>query len=268
MGRDEGEKPCWAEAAYEAIAPVYDAFTAHHRYEEWLTSLLGVLDKHEIAGKRLLDVACGTGKSFIPMLAWGWEVTACDVSAAMVAIAEEKVGQRAKLSVADMRDLPHFGEFDVVWCIDDAINYLLSTEEVKQAFRGMRRNLSPEGLMLFDLNTLHAYRSFFAEEAVIERDSTRMTWKGMTSAAMEPGGIAEASFEAEPVGPAAAGPAIPPELHRERHFPEATVLAALEHCGLECLDVYGQHEDGIPRQPLDEERHFKAIYVARASRAK
>ena len=267
MGRDEGEKPRWAEAAYEAIAPVYDAFTAHHNYEAWLTSLLGVLDRHEIAGKRLLDVACGTGKSFIPMLDWGWEVTACDVSASMVAIAEEKVGERAKLSVADIRDLPRFGEFDVVWCIDDAVNYLLSTEEMDQALSGMRRNLSTEGLMLFDLNTLSAYRTFFAEEAVIEHDSTRMTWKGMTSAAMEPGGLAEASFEAEPVDPVA-GPAIPPELHRERHFPEATVLAALERCGLECLDVYGQAQDGIPRQPLDEDRHFKAIYLARAKRAK
>lgn len=267
MARDEGEKPRWAEVAYEAIAPVYDTFTAHHRYEEWLTSLLGVLDKHEIAGKRLLDVACGTGKSFIPMLDWGWEVTACDVSASMVALAQGKVGDRAKLSVADMRELPTLGEFDLVWCIDDAVNYLLSTEEMERALSGMRRNLSPEGLMLFDLNTLYAYRTFFAEEAVLERDSTRMTWKGMTSAAMEPGAIAEASFEAEPLD-AAAGPAIPPELHRERHFPEATVLAALERVGLECLDVYGQHEDGIPRQPLDEERHFKAIYVARAKREK
>jgi len=267
VARDEGEKPRWAEVAYEAIAPVYDAFTAHHNYEQWLTSLLGVLDKHLIPGKRLLDVACGTGKSFIPMLDWGWEVTACDVSASMVAIAKEKVGERARLSVADMRELPSFGEFDVVWCIDDAVNYLLSTGEMEQALRGMRRNLSQEGLMLFDLNTLNAYRTFFAEEAVVERDSTRMTWMGMTSTEMEPGAIAEASFQAEPMDPAD-GPAIPPELHRERHFPEATVLGALERCGLECLDVYGQHEDGVPRQPLDENRHFKAIYVARAKRAK
>lgn len=264
MDGAKGERSRWAEVAYEAIAPVYDAFTAHHQYEQWLTSLLDVLNRHDVHGKRLLDVACGTGKSFIPMLDWGWEVTACDVSASMVALAQEKVGDRAALSVADMRELPTFGEFDLVWCIDDAVNYLLSTEEVEQAFSGMRRNLGPQGLMLFDLNTLYAYRTFFAEKAVVERDSTRMTWKGMAGADMEPGTIAEASFEAEPLDPSA-GPAIPPELHRERHFPEATVLAALERVGLECLDVYGQHEDGIPRQPLDEERHFKAIYVARTA---
>ncbi len=52
--------------------------------------------------------------------------------------------------------------------------------------------------------------------------------------------------------------------HRQRHFPEAEVLAALEGAGLECLDVYGHGLDGIPTQPL-EPTHTKAIYVARAA---
>lgn len=264
MARDEGEKQArWAEVAYEAMAPAYDAFTAHHDYEAWLGSLLEVLEKHGVSGKRLLDVGCGTGKSFIPMLEKGWEVSACDLSASMVEIAREKVSEQATLAVADMRELPTFGEFDVVWCIDDAVNYLLSVDEMEQALAGMRRNLAAGGLLLFDLNTLLAYRTFFAEEAVIEREGVRMTWKGMTSPEAEPKVIAEASFAAEPLD-SAAGPSIPAEIHRERHFPEAEVLAALEQAGLECLGVYGQYQDGVPRQPLDETRHFKAIYVSRA----
>lgn len=35
--------------------------------------------------------------------------------------------------------------------------------------------------------------------------------------------------------------------------------------GLECLNVYGQSTNGIPRQPLDGSVHTKAIYVARAA---
>jgi len=52
--------------------------------------------------------------------------------------------------------------------------------------------------------------------------------------------------------------------HRQRHFPEAEVLAALHGAGLECLDVYGHGLDGIPRQPL-ESTDTKAIYIARAA---
>jgi len=181
----------------------------------------------------------------------------------MVAIAREKVGDRAALSVADMRDLPVFGEFDLVLSLDDAVNYLLGTEELEQALAGMRRNLGPGGLLLFDVNTLETYRTFFAEEVVVEQNGKRMIWKGRTSPDLPPGSIAEASFEVEPIDNSG-GPPIPPEIHRERHFPEAEIRAAMERVGLECLDVYGHHHDAIPKQPLDEVAHAKAVYVSRA----
>jgi hypothetical protein len=56
-----------------------------------------------------------------------------------------------------------------------------------------------------------------------------------------------------------------PELHRERHFSESEVRAALSAAGLECLDVYGHHHDAIPKQPLDEVAHTKGVYIARAA---
>jgi SAM-dependent methyltransferase len=259
------ERPRWAEIAYEAIAPVYDDFTAHHDYELWLGNLLPELKRHGLRGNRLLDVACGTGKSFIPMLSRGWEVTASDISPAMVELARGKVGDAATLSVADMRDLPEFGEFDLVWCLDDAINYLLSGAELKQALAGMRRNLGPGGLLMFDVNTIDAYRTFFAEEVVVERDGRRLVWKGRSTPDVEPGSVSEASFE---VLPAAGedGPLIAAEMHRQRHFPEAEVLAALEQSGLECLEVFGHGHDAILRQPLEDEVHSKAVYIARAAK--
>ncbi|HWB68410.1 MAG TPA: class I SAM-dependent methyltransferase, partial [Solirubrobacterales bacterium] len=163
-----------AKLAYEAIAPVYDEFTAHHDYELWLGGLLPELERHGLAGRRLLDVGCGTGKSFLPMLARGWEVTACDISAGMLAQAHEKAAGRARLSVADMRELPRFGEFDLIWCLDDAVNYLLSREELELALSGMAANLAPNGLLMFDVNTLLTYRTFFASEEVVESNGRRL----------------------------------------------------------------------------------------------
>jgi SAM-dependent methyltransferase len=255
-----------AEIAYEAIAPFYDDFTAHHNCEVWLGNLLPKLEFHGLRGRLLLDVACGTGKSFIPMLGRGWEVTGCDISDAMVELARAKVGDSADLSVADMRVLPKLGEFDLVWCLDDAVNYLLDTDELERALVAMRRNLGPEGLLMFDVNALSAYRTFFAEEVVVEKDGRRLVWKGRTSPDVQPGSIAEASFEVEPLD--GEGPSSPAEMHRQRHFPEAEVLATLERAGLECLDVYGHGYDAVPKQPLDEAEHTKAIYISRAARSR
>jgi SAM-dependent methyltransferase len=254
-----------AEIAYEAIAPVYDDFTAHHDYEIWLGNLLPELERLGLQGNRLLDVACGTGKSFIPMLNRGWAVTASDISPAMVELARAKVGDAVDLSVADMRELPDFGRFDLVWCLDDAVNYLLGGEELEQALRGMHRHLGPDGLLMFDVNALRAYRTFFAEEVVVERDDRRLVWKGRSTPDAQPGAISEASFE---VLPKEGGddPLIAPEMHRQRHFPEAEVLAKLEAAGLECLDVFGHGEDAVLKQPFEDEVHHKAVYIARAAR--
>lgn len=246
-----------AEVTYEAIAPVYDLYTAHHDYEGWIAELLPLLERRGLRGNRLLDVGCGTGKSFLPMLPRGWEVTGCDISASMLALAQTKVGGEVRLSVADMRELPVFGEFDLVWAIDDAVNYLLGDGELEQALRGMAANLAPDGLLFFDVNTLFAYRTGGTQTHVFELgDGRRLAWQGEGKPDMAPGSICEISMallpdKGEPIG-----------THRQRHFPEAEVLTAIEGAGLRCLDVYGQGTDGIPRQPLDEAAHTKAVYVA------
>ncbi len=251
---------------YQAMASVYDDFTAHHDYEGWLTDLLRVLEKRGLTGRRLLDVACGTGKSFLPMLPRGWQVTGCDLSPAMLAIAKEKTGDSVELSAADMRELPRLGEFDLVWALDDAINYLLSREELEEALRGMRDNLASAGLLLFDVNELLAYRTFYTEEVVVEREGRRLVWQGLSSDDAPAGSIFESRLEVEVDNDEgeAAGLA-EASVHRQRHFPEAEVRAALEGAGLECLDVYAHGLDGIPVQPLDTTIHTKAIYIARAA---
>jgi SAM-dependent methyltransferase len=246
------------------MAPVYDSFTYRNDYETWFGMLLPALEKHGLKVGRLLDVACGSGKGFSPMLRRGWSIHGCDVSAAMLERAKEKTAGEVRLDVADMRELPVFGQFDLVWALNDPVNYVLSVEELDQALTGMRRNLGPGGLLLFDANTTEAYRGFFAEETIVERDGWRLIWRGRSSPDAAPGTIMEASFEAEPLQDGTGAP-IAPELHRERHFSEAELLAALERSGLECLDVFGYTDEEGLRQPLSEAEDYKAIYIARAA---
>src|SRR4051812_33686781 len=101
--------PDGARLAYDQLAPFYDAFTAHHDYELWTSALLDLARRHGLRGNRLLDAACGTGKSFEPFVRRGWHVTACDVSPEMLARAARKTGADAELHVADLNALPAFG---------------------------------------------------------------------------------------------------------------------------------------------------------------
>jgi SAM-dependent methyltransferase len=254
-----------AEVAYESIAPVYDDFTAHHNYEAWIAMLLELAAENGLreGAARALDVACGTGKSFTPLLDRGWEVTGSDISASMVALAREKIGDRVPIEIVDMREMPVLGSFDIAFCIDDAINYLHSAEELTAALRGVAANLEPDGLLIFDSNTISIYRGFFAEHLEVEANGVRMIWDGHGDGTAQPGTISEASFSFEPL---TGGPAVPPELHRQRHHPEPEVRAALAAAGLELAGLYGHGTDGVPHQPMSEDDHTKAIYVARLKR--
>lgn len=243
--------------AYQALAPAYDDFTHGYQAGTWTGKLEAKALRWGVEGRRLLDVGCGTGKSFLAMVERGWDVVGCDISPAMLELAREKAGD-VPLHVADVRELPVFGEFDLVWALNDTLNYLMSEEELEAALVGLKANLAAGGVLLFDLNTLSTMREMFTEEMVREVDGRAMHWTGMASEEeVKPGTINTARFEVR-------GEPGPSHEHSQRHFPEAAVLAALRRAGLECLEVWGDHE-GEQDQPLDEERHEKAIYLARAA---
>jgi SAM-dependent methyltransferase len=243
---------------YEALAPSYDDFTLGYgyRYETWTATLLARAEAEGLQGTRLLDVACGTGFSFIPLLERGWQVTGCDLSPAMIDAARAKVGDRAELHVADMRELPELGEFDLIWSINSAMNYLLGSKEVTAALAGMRRNLAPQGLVLFDLLSLKTARTFFVDELPIEREGKKFTWRGaLAPEEVAPGVIGGGRLEEE-------GKENPADRHRMRHFGEAEVLAAIAAAGLRPVRVLGE-KDGDLHEPLDEEDHPTALYICR-----
>lgn len=244
-----------ANSPYETFAPYYDACTVGYLAERWTGRLAALAEGCGVAGKRLLDVGCGTGKSFVPMLERGWEVVGCDLSPAMLEIAREKVGEEVRLEIADVRELPVFGEFDLVWALNDTLNNLLSASELRAAVEGMGRNLAPDGAILFDLNTLMLHRQIHEPRTEgHEVDGVKMSWTGLATEEVKAGSTWESRFEIDG-NPTAA------HTHRQRHFSEAEVLAAIETAGLKPLGVWGDYE-GAQDQPLDEERHQKAIYIA------
>jgi SAM-dependent methyltransferase len=254
------ERAMAARRTYDAFAATYDNFNHRYQYERWTGKLLERAEATGLKGYRLLDVGCGTGLSFVEPLARGWAVIGCDISPRMIDRASARAGERAALHVADMRALPRFGEFDLVWAVNDAVNYLLDPAELQAALAGMRRNLTLGGVVLFDVNTLAAYRSFFGEEVVVEREGRRLVWQGMgPTTDGEPGSIFEASIDGEGTG-------VEPHTHRQRHFPEAEVLAAIDSAGLECVELSGELE-GELTQGLDEKLHTKAVYVCKSKRS-
>jgi len=243
--------------AYERLAPVYDDFTDGYDHDVWVGRLEQIARKHGAKGPRVLDVACGTGKSFAPLLERGYDVCACDISPAMVERARRCPGvDPDRVLVADMRALPKLGAFELITCLDDAVNYLLSVEELIAAFASVARLLAHDGVYLFDTNTLATYRAGFAEGVVFERPLACATWRGETAEPIAPGALCMAAIELDDAGRGTIS------RHVQRHHPEPIVRQALTSAGLATRAVLGQSTGGVLHEDADEEAHTKLVYVA------
>lgn len=255
-----------ARVAYDGFAPFYDAFTAHHDYEAWTRDLEALARDAGLHGRgHILDVACGTGKSFLPFLDRGWQVTACDVSPAMVELAASKAGPRATVAVHDVRALPVIGSFELVVCLDDALNYLLDPEDVTVALGRMRANLAPGGVVLFDLNSIRTYREAFGTLDVMSTRDLVIIWRGEVGSDFQAG--ARASAVTQVLDRSGRGWRESCQRHHQRHHPVLEVREALLATGLSLGAIRGMDPDGTMLDDFDELTCTKAVYVATADQA-
>jgi SAM-dependent methyltransferase len=250
------------QLAYDALAPAYDAFTADSPHDIWLAQIDGIATTHGVRGGRALDLACGTGKSFLGLLERGYDVTACDLSPEMARRASAKA-PAAHVVVADIRALPALGAFDLVTCLDDALNDLINRDELAGALSGIAGHLAEGGIAIWDINTLATVRSSFSSDWVADRGEWFLAWHGTGSADVGPGAVVEARLDAFRHRGGTWSRST--SRHRQRHWPPAEVTRVAREAGLEVVQVLGRHHGAQLEPTLDEARHSKAVFVARRS---
>ena len=246
-------------AIYDLLAPVYDLLTVGYGHDHWLRELEALALEHGLAGRRLLDVACGTGSSFLPLLLAGYEVTACDLSSEMAARAAQRSRGRAVVHVADMRRLPDWGPFDLITCLDDSINHLTEPGDVVDALTGMRANLAPGGLLVFDVNAFAAYRA--PGDHVIADEHRLVAWRGGPATLTAPGEACEVVLDVFE--------RVEGELWRHssvrqphRHYPLAQLLDLIGQAGLRVVATRGQRPGAVLDTVADEQVHTKIVVLA------
>jgi SAM-dependent methyltransferase len=246
-------------AAYDAFAPFYDSFTAHHDYELWVSGLLDLAYRYGLSGMRALDAGCGTGKSFLPLVERGFEVSACDQSPAMLAKAASKASADVTLHCGDLRRLEALGEFDLITCLDDVANHLMTPGELTAALGGLARNLRRGGVLLFDANTVATYRTFFRATFVVEHPGLLLLWRGLAPEDFDAGGQAAGSLDG--FIETGDGWIRSTSRHEQRHHAQTTIERCVARAGLRVLAAYGQDPQVNFEPRIDELRHSKAVYV-------
>lgn len=136
-----------------------------------------VLARHG-AGPRVLDVGCGTGRD----AAWlhhraGREVTGIDTSQAMLTHAGTHHPGPA-YHLADMRDFALGATFDAIVCLDSALLYCHTNEDLAAFLARCRAHLTPGGLLVAEMRN-GAF--FLGNTELLDAPRTAgFAWRGTT----------------------------------------------------------------------------------------
>lgn len=147
-GRGDSDDGPRSAAEYDAMAREYRDHNAssgaNAYYERPATmALLG-----DVAGCRVLEAGCGAGPLTVWLVEAGADVTAFDVSPAMLELARERVGNRADLRVADLSQPLNFvsdSSVDLV-VASLVLHYVRDWEATLSEFH---RVLRPSGSVVF-----------------------------------------------------------------------------------------------------------------------
>ena len=151
---------------YAKFADIYDSVMRQIDYPMWANHVLDLAADHCQPLESVLSLACGTGSLEVELAEKGLQITCLDASEEMLEIAQTKFHRLSKpmpIVQARMSEFALEERFDLVLCLYDSLNYLLTREEVCQAFQRAFDHLRPEGIYIFDVTTEFNILQHFAD---------------------------------------------------------------------------------------------------------
>ena len=157
--------------AYTGFAKLYDLFMDNIDYQAWGEYLTGLLREYHIDSGIVADLGCGTGNMTELLAEKGYDMIGIDNSYEMLEEAMEKrieSGHDILYLEQDMREFELYGTVAAIVSVCDSLNYITEQEELTEVFRLVNNYLDPEGVFIFDFNTVYKYKEVMGDTVIAE----------------------------------------------------------------------------------------------------
>ena len=134
---------------YTGFARFYDRIMGDRAPE--IDRIRTYISRHRPGARTVFELGCGTG-ALLFGLARDYSVTGVDRSPEMLSEAARAV-PGARLLQADLTAVALPYRFDVVMCMFDTLNHIVTVDGWLAVFRCAHEHLSDGGLFIFDVNT-------------------------------------------------------------------------------------------------------------------
>lgn len=238
--------------SYAKFAAVYDELMTEIPYDAYVDLI--TLAAGDIAGKKIIDIGCGTGILSAKLAKIGGEVTAVDLSADMLQVAKERAESlRLPITLINqpMQELVGHHDFDVAVISIDSLNYVTEESEVEETFRRIYKALRPGGVLIFDVHSTFKTDVIFMESPFVF-DDERIAYIWQTELGDEPHSVYSelAFFVKTETGVYERFD----EVHQQRTFPVQAYVSMLTEAGFQIERIFADWEDESPEE--ESERIF------------
>lgn len=253
--------------AYSDFAKVYDTFMDETPYEEWCELIYTLLKRYSLGLEEkpedeklmqekntILDLGCGTGTLTELLFKKGYDMIGIDNSQEMLQIAMEKKeasGSDILYLLQDMREFELYGTVGAVISVCDSINYLLNEDDILTVFRLVNNYLYPQGLFIFDFNTVYKYKEIIGDATIAEnREDCSFIWENYYNAEEEINEYDLTLFVKNDNNDSACGNLFHKfeETHYQRGYRLEQMKGLLEKAGMEFVAAFDAdtHEKVVP----------------------
>jgi SAM-dependent methyltransferase len=124
----------------------------------------------EINSKNVLEIGCGTGNLAKRFISNNHDYLGIDLSASMLKIAIER-NPKGNFIEADMRNFKINSPKDSILITGRTTSYLISNNDIHTTFSSVYKNLSPNGIFIFDFIDANRYIPFVLKNKDIKHEA-------------------------------------------------------------------------------------------------
>ncbi|SDN42901.1 class I SAM-dependent DNA methyltransferase [Acetanaerobacterium elongatum] len=171
-------------SSYNAFAKYYDTLTQNVDYPARADYFNKLIQKFGNGGKLLLDLACGTGSLSREFAKKGYDVIGIDSSYEMLGCAMGNTSPELGIQYIrqTMQGLDLYGTIDACVCALDSINHITAKNVLQKGFSRVSLFLDPEGVFIFDVNTLYKQQVILANNTfVYDYENVYCVWQNTFS---------------------------------------------------------------------------------------
>jgi len=238
---------------FAEVAPYYDQLMSTVPYKSWVDYVEALLQRHNRQPRRVLDLACGTGRVGSELIRRGYQTCGADLSEPMVQHCQTR-NPPLPAAVMDACQLALAPQsLDLIVSLYDSLNYILDPTGLQSCFAGVWRSLTDEGIFIFDLNTELALRvGLFTQDNLRSSDPLKYSWRSYWYPDRE---ICRIDMWFRWEGPG--GPHEFEEVHYERAYSESEIRQMLAAAGFSTIVAYNAYTFKPPTARSD-----RIFYVA------